>query len=105
MKLFRYILLVCLVSLLVACSTGDERKQMVQKLGFEIAYQNNSNQAAADDFFIAVKDKTVYYVKVTDDGNVDKILKIIKLDSCDVIAVPVDKDQYTSIPIIDDSKY
>lgn len=87
--------------LLVACSSGDERRLAVERLGYEIAYQNATDDGV-NDFFLAVKDKTVYHIEVSGEGTVGQILMVIKLDSCDVIAVPVNKG---NLPVIDSSKY
>lgn len=94
------------ILLLMACSTPEQRKQAVENKGFEVVYQNSTN-ADVNDFFIAVKDKTIYYVEVDCESNITKIMSIVNMDKCKVLVVETDEieEKYENKPIVDSDRY
>jgi hypothetical protein len=103
-KFYGYIFLVGLLIMVIGCSSGVERASAVKSLGFEIAFQNSKDDGVNNDWFIGIKDKNVYYIKVDAEGDVGQIIMIMELGGCEIIALP-ENNQYETKPIIKSDKY
>lgn len=78
------IIIVLLIMLVVwACSSAEERKMAVIDAGFphgSIIYQSNK-QSCGDDTILAVRDGSLYAIKVAEGGNVKDIKPILNLNA------------------------
>ena len=97
---------VIILIMIFGCSSGFDRASAVNALGFEVAFQNNKEAGVGNDWFIGIKDKNIYYIKVDAEGDVGQIIMIMKLGTCEIIAIPEDvNDQYENKPIIKSDRY